>query len=52
MLIPRSTFFKLPSRLTTIFGITITKEICVLVGRLLKSYEETPKTRRFTYVIN
>lgn len=52
MLIPRSTFFKLPSRLTTIFGITITKEICVLVGRLLKSYEETPKTKRFTYVIN
>lgn len=52
MLIPRSTFFKLPSRLTTIFGVTITKEICVLVGRLLKSYEETPKTRRFTYVVN
>lgn len=52
MLIPRSTFFKLPSRLTTIFGITITKEICVLVGRLLKSYEETPKTKRFTYVVN
>lgn len=52
MLIPRSTFFKLPTRLTTIFGVTITKEICVLVGRLLKSYEETPKTRRFTYVVN
>ena len=52
MLIPRSTFFKLPSRLTTIFGVTITKEICVLAGRLLKSYEETPKTRRFTYVVN
>ena len=52
MLIPRSTFFKLPSRLTTIFGVTITKEICVLAGRLLKSYEETPKTKRFTYVIN
>lgn len=52
MLIPRSTFFKLPTRLTTIFGVTITKEICVLIGRLLKSYEETPKTRRFTYVVN
>ena len=52
MLVPRSLFTKLPYKLTTILGVNITRQICVLVGRLLKSFQQTSKIYRFSYIKN
>ena len=52
MIVPRSLFTKLPYKVTTILGVQITKQICVLIGRLLKSFQQTSKIYRFSYIKN
>jgi len=50
MLVPRSLFTSMPVRLTEIMGVPVTREICVFMGRLIRSLKATSYSYRVTYV--
>ena len=48
--VPRSLFSTMPVRLTEIMGVPVTKEICVFMGRLIRSLRVTSYSYRVDYV--
>lgn len=49
MIVPRSLFLSMPVRLSQILGVCITEQICILMGRLLRSLQYSSKVYRFNY---
>ena len=52
MLVPRSVFSSIPVRRTKIMGKNVTEEICVLMGRILRTLSIHKGYHKFTYVKN
>lgn len=52
MLVPRSLFSSMPVRSGSIMGKQITREICVLLGRLIRSLKAASYSYKFTYIVN
>ena len=50
MLVPRSLFSAMPVRPTEILGVPVTKEICVFMGRLVRSLKASSYSYRIDYV--
>lgn len=50
MLVPRSLFTSMPVRLTEIMGTPVTREICVFMGRLIRSLRATTYSYRVDFV--
>lgn len=52
MLIPRSIFSSIPVRNTVIMGKKVTQQICILMGRIIKSLVISKNAHKITYVKN
>lgn len=50
MLVPRSMFTSLPVRTTEVMGVPVTKQICVLMGRLIRSLTSAQYNYKFTFL--
>lgn len=50
MLVPRSLFSSMPVRLTRVMGVPVTREICVFMGRLIRSLRATTYSYRVDFV--
>ena len=52
MLVPRSVFSSIPVRKTKIMGKNVTEQICILMGRILRTLSIHKGYHKFTYVKN